>query len=90
MKTLDKIRITLDDYQNLEEALSDVCNKLQLEENKIQDLSSLQEELIKISEDVVIELRQVDTIPDELLPINKVFEEVQQHNDHVYLIRGIG
>ena len=56
----------------------------------MQDITSLQEELMNISEDIVIELRQINTIPDELLSLQKVFEDVQQNNDHVYLIRGIG
>ena len=90
MKKLNKVRITLDDYRNLEEAYSDIVDKLRLEQAKVQDITSLQEELMNISEDIVIELRQINTIPDELLSLQKVFEDVQQNNDHVYLIRGIG
>lgn len=90
MKKLNKVRITLDDYRNLEEAYSDIVAKLRLEQAKVQDITSLQEELMNISEDVVIELRQISTIPDELLSLQKVFEDVQQNNDYVYLIRGIG
>lgn len=90
MKKLNKVRITLDDYRNLEEAYSDIVAKLRLEQAKVQDITSLQEELMNISEDVVIELRQINTIPDELLSLQKVFEDVQQNNDYVYLIRGIG
>ena len=87
---MNKVRITLDDYRNLEEACCDIANKLQLENDKIDDITNLQEELMKISEDVVIELRQINTIPDELLRLQRVFEDLQQNNDHVYLIRGIG
>lgn len=87
---MNKVRITLDDYRNLEEAYSDIVDKLRLEQAKVQDITSLQEELMNISEDIVIELRQINTIPDELLSLQKVFEDVQQNNDHVYLIRGIG
>ena len=87
---MNKVRITLDDYRNLEEAYSDIVAKLRLEQEKVQDITSLQEELMNISEDIVIELRQINTIPDELLSLQKVFEDVQQNNDHVYLIRGIG
>lgn len=90
MKKLNKVQITLDNYRNLEEAYSDIVSKLRLEQAKVQDITSLQEELMNISEDVVIELRQINTIPDELLSLQKVFEDVQQNNDHVYLIRGIG
>lgn len=87
---MNKVRITLDDYRNLEEAYSDIVAKLRLEQAKVQDITSLQEELMNISEDVVIELRQINTIPDELFSLQKVFEDVQQNNDYVYLIRGIG
>ncbi len=90
MKELNKVRITLDDYRNLEEACSNIALKLDLENDGINDIPSLQEQLMKISKDIVIELRQINTIPDELLPLQRVFEDLQQNNDDVYLIRGIG
>lgn len=87
---MEKVKITLDEYASLKEACFDIAQKLGLNDSHKEDLEAWKQALMQISSDIVIELRQINTIPEEVLMIPKLLEDIQQHNEHIYLIRGIG
>ncbi|WP_297236826.1 hypothetical protein [uncultured Faecalicoccus sp.] len=87
---MEKISIVLNDYHHVDEALDDLCQKFSFQRNQIHSVEDFEKKLLDINEDRIVEIRQNDTLSDDILVFQKVFEFVQLHNDHIYVVRGIG
>ncbi len=87
---MEKISIVLNDYHHVDEALDDLCQKFSFQRNQIHSVEDFEKKLLEINEDRIVEIRQNDTLSDDILVFQKVFEFVQLHNDHIYVVRGIG
>ena len=87
---MEKISIVLNDYHHVDEALDDLCQKFSFQRNQIHSVEDFEKKLLEINEDRIVEIRQNDTLSNDILVFQKVFEFVQLHNDHIYVVRGIG
>lgn len=87
---MEKNSIVLNDYHHVDEALDDLCQKFSFQRNRIHSVEDFEKKLLDINEDRIVEIRQNDTLSDDILVFQKVFEFVQLHNDHIYVVRGIG
>lgn len=87
---MEKISIVLNDYHHVDEALDDLCQKFSFQRNQIVTVEDFEKKLMDIHEDMIVEIRQNDTLSDDILVFQKIFEFVQLHNDHIYVVRGIG
>lgn len=86
---MKKIVINISDLQSAKDPYKDLYDCFEFQESKDMNLESLHQNLMDIDENIVVELRQEDVVDERTLNIIDCFENVQQKNDHLYVIQGV-
>lgn len=86
---MTKYLVNLSEVQKSENPILELYELFDFDRKDEISVESFYRQLMNLDSNIVIELKQEDVVHDDMLEVIDCFENVQQKNDHVYLIRGI-